>query len=132
VITPVSNPEFHATLVLPECHCSTPAVYRAFDDLNVVNFQPQRVHALAAAGSVRSSECFNDLAQAAFAVQPQLRELAREIKHVAEQSAHVTGSGNALFLICDDAQHAETLAAAIVAETATFARAVRGCTPDQA
>jgi len=55
---------------------------------------------------------FNDLASAAARVAPQLAENLRELTALAERTAHVAGSGSTLFVLCDDALHAKTLARA--------------------
>lgn len=44
---------------------------------------------------------FNDLARAAYRVEPRLGDLATTLSRVTRRSAHITGSGSALFILTD-------------------------------
>ncbi len=107
----------HFVLVFPEEACPTGRVYAAFDDLLArkthAGVQSERVRELAEAGRLRHEACFNDLTDAALRVAPSLSRLRCEIGAIAERDVHLSGSGSTLFVPCDDAMHAEALAAAI-------------------
>ena len=149
-------PPLHAALIFPPCACSTPEVYRRFDELPRPAFRPDAVERLAAScgtltaadapgtssasGTISASQgaaerhaalrapapdaLFNDLARAAFRVAPALEAHCAAVAAIADRPAHVTGSGSAFFVICDDAMHAEYLAAAITQRTELPALAV--------
>ena len=100
----------HVVLVFPQIACPTGAVYRAFDALTrTTSVDVQRVRALTAS-SPASSALFNDLAEAACIIAPQLTALRGEIAVLTQQPVHVSGSGSTLFLLADDAMHADALA----------------------
>ena len=119
--------ELHAVLVFPELACPTGAVYAAFDELQCASTNDACVRELlngeGRAGAL-SDALFNDLTPAAMHVAPALREHLRELAEIADRKAHLTGSGSTMFIICDDAMHAEALAAAIEERTGLAAAAV--------
>jgi 4-diphosphocytidyl-2-C-methyl-D-erythritol kinase len=119
-------PELQAVLVLPDVTCPTAEGYRIFDGLPGGGLREAEVAALAGRWSLGSGPqtLFNDLADAALEVAPALRALRDELSSLSDRPAHVTGSGSALFLLCDDALHAQTLAAAIEKRIQTPAVAV--------
>lgn len=109
-----SLPELHVALVFPDATCPTGPVYGAFDRLAAARpalVDAARVRALAAR-RVTPESCFNDLAAAALEIAPSLRDDLDELSALAERPAHVSGSGSSLFVVCDDAMHAESLAMA--------------------
>ena len=115
-MAPLGSP-LHAVIVLPEIRCDTAEVYRAFDDLGRGGLQGDRVRGLIGRGdSMAARELFNDLSEPAFAVGPALREHLRDLSRLAKRDAHITGSGSTLFVVCDDAMHAEALATAVEAQ----------------
>lgn len=95
-------------LILPPVACPTPAVYREFDaGLPGTGGQgpkepdADRVFAAVSAllGRTISGELlFNDLAEPAMRVAPQLRLIAAEAGRITGQSVHVSGSGSTLFV----------------------------------
>lgn len=99
----------HMTLILPPLHCNTASVYRKFDemrpDAKVLAITPERKaeHVL-----------LNDLADAACAVEPRLSELRRDCALISGKSAHVTGSGAAMFILQPDDAAAATLATRLI------------------
>lgn len=112
-IEPASDPGAHLVLVFPGSACPTGDVYRAFDALRPdARVDEARVRALAAA-CLRPDAPFNDLAEAALVVAPELAELRRRIESLAELPVHVSGSGSTLFVVCEAEVHAEALASAI-------------------
>ena len=127
VVPDGSLPEFCAVLVLPDQHCDTGRVYGWFDDLSEEGappgLRPEEVRALSR-GPLKPSDPFNDLTVPAMRVAPDLRRLMEDVSRVAERPVHLTGSGAALFVICDESIHAEALAGAIQGELGEPALAV--------
>lgn len=92
-----------AVLVFPDFGCPTGEVYRAFDAAPArAAFAPGRVRDLARAGGTPDPRgLFNDLAEPARTVRPELGELIDAIEDdMTEHPAHVTGSGSTLFVLC--------------------------------
>ena len=117
----------HAVVVFPELACPTGAVYTAFDELGSASTDHAHVRALIDGRSHAASlsdRLFNDLTPAAVHIAPQLGEHLRELTVIAERPAHLTGSGSTMFILCDDAMHAEALASAIERRTDLAAMAV--------
>lgn len=124
IMSPAHPPgQLDLVLVFPECVCGTAQVYREFDQMAALRremnatFERGRdaVRRLARGETPLNAEAlFNDLAPAARQVAPELSELLEQASRIAERPAHVTGSGSAFFLICDDPMHAEYLARACV------------------
>lgn len=108
--------ELHLVLCLPGYGCATGEVYRLFDayapSLDEFELAVSRVRVLAGCDRVPCDAPFNDLARAAFEVQPPLKALAARFAHLSERAVHVTGSGSTLFVVCDSAMEAEALAQA--------------------
>lgn len=114
-ISPAGQPDdLHLALCMPDLACATGEVYRLFDGYapgdGPFEQAAQRVRAMAAAGRVRSDAPFNDLARAAFELQPDLARLAADLADLSERPVHVTGSGSSLFVVCESAFEAEMLA----------------------
>ena len=103
-----------AVLILPNLHCSTPAVYAAWDRLPEHPQQHALSEVLAAATSPArlTALLFNDLEPAAFQVEPRLRDLAEKVHIATGLPARMTGSGAALFRLFDERATAEQFAAA--------------------
>lgn len=115
-----SAAQLHAVLAFPDAQCPTGRVYRVFDEmasLGTPSLREDAVQNLAAScrngGGPRPDALFNDLARAAIRTAPELDDAIAQISALAERPAHVTGSGASLFIVCDDALHAEALASAI-------------------
>jgi 4-diphosphocytidyl-2-C-methyl-D-erythritol kinase len=108
-------PEIPVVIAFPPALCPTGKVYAAFDSLGGGTLRSERIRGLvgAAPGPPPSEALFNDLTAAAIRVAPQLEGALRELSALAGRPAHVTGSGSALFVVCDDPLHAEALAAAV-------------------
>lgn len=101
-----------AVLILPNLHCSTPAVYAAWDRLPQHPDQPPLTEILAAATSASRlmSLLFNDLELAAFDVVRNLRNLAAQAAEIARAPVRMTGSGSALFRLFDHEGNASDFA----------------------
>jgi hypothetical protein len=69
---------------------------------------------------------FNDLARAAYRVEPRLGELVTTLSRVTRISPHVTGSGSAIFLLTDRPDKTLEQARRVLPEGAA-ARACRLC-----
>jgi 4-diphosphocytidyl-2-C-methyl-D-erythritol kinase len=98
-----------ALLVTPLMHSSTPAVYRAFDEMPAA----PRAHSLSAAlQGLTSCEAlmpllYNDLEAPAFRVRPELKELADKLRAALGVAARMTGSGSAFYRLYDSRAAAE-------------------------
>lgn len=111
----------HLALILPDFGCPTGAVYRAFDDLAPTAQVDESAVRQVAAGQ---SECFNDLAKAACAVQPRLALLQSQIAALTGRTVHVTGSGAGMFIQTPTAAEAHDLTQKIRNQTGSSALAV--------
>jgi len=89
-------------LILPNFDCSTPAVYRAFDERGEQPFHETWARGVAQEAKLKSDALFNDLALPAMAVQPRLAELHAAAQDALHRTVHVTGSGSGMFVILDD------------------------------
>lgn len=125
---PMTEP-IHLALILPHLRCSTKRVYQRFDAIAPhAEVGEQMVRAMAATGPTAEVPLFNDLAEAACAVEPRLAELRRRCERIAGRAVHVTGSGAALFLTAMTAADAERMATAITAAVDVTALAVQTLT----
>lgn len=113
---PSENP-LYLVLVFPKTTCPTSQIFRAFDEQPAGRFEPERAR----------TESFNDLLAPAFASFPDLKRDAEAIETLAEAPALLSGSGSTLFLVCDEANHAQFLATAIPETLNLPAVAVMGC-----
>ena len=125
-------PEIHAVVLFPEEQCPTGPVYAAFDvhspdaavDGGAVRALLARAHDSGLSHGF-GDHLFNDLAQAVWQEYPSIHAQLEALAQVAEAPVHLSGSGSSLFVICDDAMHAEHLAAALTDRTNLPALAVR-------
>lgn len=99
---PLAEP-IHLVLMFPPFGCPTGPVYKAFDELHAGNQDKaadiDRVQALTANNPLPPDAPFNDLAEPACIVQPQLREWQGNIQGVMQQAVHITGSGSTMFVV---------------------------------
>ncbi len=107
-------------IILPPYGCATGEVYDAFDELSSVHFDVNRA---------RNGEIFNDLTPAAKASSEDLAVDMERVKSVSEEEVHLSGSGSSMFVICDNAMHAEALAPAINEKTGLIAIATQTIVP---
>ena len=112
-LEPLTVAPLDVVLVLPELHCATGPVYRAFDALPPPEPDDLAAGALARPVGQWRHRLVNDLAPAARQVCPPLARLWDELSSLADVPVHLTGSGAGLFALCDDAAHARRLAAAL-------------------
>jgi 4-diphosphocytidyl-2-C-methyl-D-erythritol kinase len=133
-VEPVDLPEMAVLLVTPELHCSTPAVYHAFDEAAPEPAEQLPPETFTERPSRWRDRLVNHLAEPAFRVQPALREVADVLADATGQSFCVTGSGAGLFLLCDEVAEAEQRMSDLPDELAACARvaAVHAPRPDAA
>lgn len=117
---PMDRPT-HLCLIMPAFGCATGAVYSKFDELSPGAALDEERVLRAVHGEV---DCFNDLAEAACAVQPQLDVLRKQIAELTTYAVHVTGSGSGMFIVATGASHAGALAAQVTAATGVATQAV--------
>ncbi len=109
-------PQLHAVIVFPEAMCPTGHVYSELDELSPGPLRAEEVKALIRSfgtSTLPPEALFNDLARPAIRVAPELEGHLAKLTELAERPAHVAGSGSSLFVLCDDALHAQDLAEAI-------------------
>ena len=104
---------FFALLLVPDIHCATGEVYRAFDAAGPGAMGEQLpAPVLAGPPSAWRGLLRNDLAAAARQIAPRLDQLYRTVAARIEAPLCITGSGSAMFILCDSpARAAETAAA---------------------
>lgn len=125
-VAPVEVHPFFALLIVPEVRCATAEVYREFDAAGPGAMGEQLAPAvLAETPSAWRGLLRNDLAAAALRVGPDLGDLRRAIADRTRLGVCVTGSGSAMFILCDSPD--EAAAAAVAAAGAGTLRAV--CIP---
>lgn len=112
-VEPARAPNLDIVLVLPPLACPTGAVYAAFDRRPRGPFDAERVRRMASQGRVAPDEPFNDLAEPACDVTPELRVVRQCIADATGRPVHITGSGAAMFLIAQNSNDAAELAARI-------------------
>jgi 4-diphosphocytidyl-2-C-methyl-D-erythritol kinase len=108
--------QVHAVIAFPEASCPTSRVYGLFDELGAASLRTEQVLRMASNGRVAPDAPFNDLAAAAIRTAPDLEGHLAALAKIARRPAHVSGSGSSLFVLCDDAAHAQALAAEVEAE----------------
>ncbi len=124
-----------ATLLLPDLHCSTPAVYAAYSQsqrrperrahkggatsgkappAEAAKADPARLLAAAGGSAARlMASLFNDLESPAFEVVPELCRLAARAAEIAGGPVRMTGSGSGLFRLFDEQAAAQQFALAV-------------------
>ena len=99
--------EFAAIIVMGGGICSTVEVYEAYDRLGA-GASEQLDAGLLAAGppSLWRGRLHNDLTEAARRVCPELSVLGNRVGAAVDAPVHMTGSGSAMFILCDDVMEA--------------------------
>jgi len=101
-------------LILPPARCGTSEVYRKFDRItHKPEVNEPRVRSLASVWPLASDGPFNDLTEAAFEVQPSLREMRDQVREATGLPVHLSGSGSAMFVVVTDADEGKRLTQAI-------------------
>jgi 4-diphosphocytidyl-2-C-methyl-D-erythritol kinase len=133
-LTPAPRKEtIDLVLILPPFGCPTGPVYQAFDKLHgftpteveIRPTEPGRVKVLTAAVTIPQNGPFNDLAEPACIVRPELREVKSKVEAALRIPIHITGSGSTLFVIAPTALTAKVLARKVTATTGLRAIATR-------
>lgn len=109
VVEPVQLETMYLVIIIPEYSCSTDLVYKAFDQ----------------SSASESSEHQNDLLIPACIVETRLGTDLESLRAITEQKMHLSGSGSTMFAICDNAEHAVTLAKKIEEHTELVAIATQ-------
>ncbi len=116
-VEPVKVHPFTALLYLPESHCSTADVYAAYkaisgrqSALRHCSGQTIRNPQFERHPSHWRGELFNDLQAAAMRVCPPLADIYSRLAEAAGLPVHMTGSGSAVFIICNDMPEAQSAA----------------------
>ncbi len=109
-LTPIRLADAVAVLIVPELHCATGQVYGAYDQLPRTE-SPQLPGALLSEHvPARWRDLLvNDLEPPARAVCPELGRLLDELRSRSALKIHMSGSGSAVFLLADDAGHAQRI-----------------------
>lgn len=115
-LAPAAVHDFLAVLHMPPAVCPTAAVYRRFDELPGQGSGPFPPTSRPSAAMLQDppskwrSTLVNDLAAPAFQVSPDLQRTHEALATALGRPVSVTGSGSALFILCDDpAEAAEVL-----------------------
>lgn len=116
----VQRADLALVIILPPYGCATGEVYDAFDEFSTVHFDAARA---------RNGDIFNDLTSAAIACTESLAHDMERVVKVCESDVHLSGSGSSMFVICDNAMHAEALAPAIQEKTGLVAIATQTIVP---
>ncbi len=96
----LEHEELHFVLIFPDYSCSTASVYDSFDALGCPN-----------------QSMGNDLLIPACEVEGRLGDDIAVLQESTNLAIHLSGSGSTMFIICDNALHAETLAETIEKQT---------------
>jgi 4-diphosphocytidyl-2-C-methyl-D-erythritol kinase len=120
-------------LAFPGFACPTGAVYQQFDHrpsrpAAAPGPDLDRVRTLAATTPLPPDGPFNDLAEPACRVQPNLAEIVTRLASLLRLPVHVTGSGSTVFALCPDASAAQAAARKITADTGLAAVATNTLT----
>ena len=102
--------EFTAVLLMGSLVCSTVEVYKAYDRLGAGISEQLDAGLLAAGGpSLWRRRLENDLTEAALDVCRELSLLRSRVQAAVDIPVHMTGSGSAIFILCDDLAEARAV-----------------------
>jgi 4-diphosphocytidyl-2-C-methyl-D-erythritol kinase len=112
ILTPIDIPPFAAVLILSGLHCSTPAVYRAFDDApeTLASQLPADFFATTPVEDW-SAHLHNSLAGPAMHVEPTLAALKAQFEAITGLPVRITGSGSGMFILSQSTTSAEAIIA---------------------
>ncbi len=102
----ISVHDFTAILIVPTFACSTGEVYRAFDERPAPMGEQLDATLLQSPPSRWRDRLVNQLLGAARAVAPELGDLLEVLSRSVTSPICLTGSGSAVFVLCDDASDA--------------------------
>lgn len=122
LIDPVSDPAYRFyTVVMGKDRVSTPAAYRALDDLREKRNDalPERSRAeLKALARGESVALFNDFESSVFPYHPEIKERKARLISLGAKDALMSGSGAAVFGVFSDLVSAEKAASAFASDDA--------------
>ncbi|MCC6239163.1 MAG: 4-(cytidine 5'-diphospho)-2-C-methyl-D-erythritol kinase [Phycisphaerales bacterium] len=117
IVQPIAKPAVSwLVLISPPFGCSTPAVYRAFDQLRSaapMDDPPDWVKWAKLNAAQLLPRLVNDLEPAAFVVQPELGQIHDRLQQHLGQIVRMSGSGSTLFTLFDTQNQAEQAASRI-------------------
>jgi 4-diphosphocytidyl-2-C-methyl-D-erythritol kinase len=125
-ISAVAVHPFWTVLILPESPCPTAEVYRAYDRLDHREQRQLDPSVLAAAPSRWRGRVSNQLFPAACQVHPALAERHQRLSAAVGVPVSMSGSGGALFVLCDDLLEVQRVYAAVPADLREACRIVVG------
>lgn len=122
--------DFFALLILPPFGCPTADVYRKFDELGLARpdwsrRQEDFADQIARSPAACAVRLWNDLLAAAQDVRPELREMRHAIQDTLHRPILMTGSGSALFVLCDGESDARSLVEMMSVQFKPLCRIVR-------
>ncbi len=108
-------------LICPPFGCSTPAVYRAFDEMGLgddtaLQNPPNWRKWIKLESEKLLPLLVNDLEPAAFAVRPELGEIRQRLEQQLGRIVRMSGSGSSLFTLYDDLAAADEARSILAAE----------------
>ncbi len=122
----------YLVLVFPGLVCPTGEVYAALDRLQPGTHtppDPEPIRALAQQTPLPSTSLWNDLANPACDVRPELKMHLDQLGNALKQPVHITGSGSTLFLVTPSAPASQELAHQAAAITGLTTVATQTLTP---
>ncbi|MCP4378662.1 MAG: 4-(cytidine 5'-diphospho)-2-C-methyl-D-erythritol kinase [bacterium] len=113
-VEPLEVSEFSAVILTGPLMCSTSEVYGLYDQLDVTESR-QLEAGLFSQGppSLWRGSLRNDLTQAAERVCGELKTLKNRVQSAVDIPVHLSGSGSALFILCDDSSEAQAVVAGL-------------------
>lgn len=123
-LRPIDLPDFWAVLCMPEVHVSTEQVYRQFDRGGAAPATQPPPEALAGPPSAWRGLLSNQLTDAAERLYGVLGTIRRQLG-AAGLPVAMSGSGGAMFMLCDDFGQAEGAMARLPDEVRRFCTVVR-------
>ena len=109
----------HIVLMFAPFGCPTGEVYRTFDESRGRSKKVDvlRVRELARVRPIAPDALFNDLADAACRVRPELIKIRDRLRATLDLPVHITGSGSALFVLTAGPDDARAVAHKVTART---------------
>ncbi|MFP4052528.1 MAG: 4-(cytidine 5'-diphospho)-2-C-methyl-D-erythritol kinase [Phycisphaerae bacterium] len=130
IIEPLEAAAAWVLLILPGIHCSTRAVYEAFDHEPEIMAGQTEFADLLQPPSRWREDLQNQLGPAARRVSPTLANLWDALRTSLPVTPMLTGSGSALFCLCDHEKELQAVAAAVSVERLPLCCGVRMLSQD--
>jgi len=116
ILEPVEICPMTVVIHTPAIHCSTAEVYAKFDESPAERIFSQPVDILAGPPSEWRDSLENQLSAPAMMVMPELSERMELVREATGLQPHITGSGSAIFIPCDDDAEADRVLSSFPAE----------------